>query len=121
MRTSRRGRKWVSGSFAAGLPALATCVVSHLGMARIVRNPRDTRKTAKARNCAPSERIFGLGGTTSRRALDLHARAELDDPVGGDVEVVGDVAGVARHRGEDAIAPERHADAAVHRHDLLPR
>src|SRR5919198_5855066 len=52
---------------------------------------------------------------------DLDARAELDDAVSRNVEEVGDVAGVARHRGEHAVAPERHARATRHRHHFLAR
>src|SRR6185436_20751139 len=45
---------------------------------------------------------------------DLDSRPELDHAIGGDVEVIGDVASIARHGGEDAVAP------VSHRHDLLP-
>jgi len=41
----------------------------------------------------------------SGEGSDLHARPQLDHAVGGDVEVVGDVAGVARHRREQVVAP----------------
>src|SRR4051812_40256636 len=39
------------------------------------------------------------------RQLYLDSSAELDHPVGGNVEEVRDVAGVARHGGEQALAP----------------
>ena len=42
----------------------------------------------------------GVGYRLVDGTLDLHPRAELDHAVGRDVEVVGDVAGVARHGGE---------------------
>src|SRR5690606_12765591 len=56
--------------------------------------------------------------------LDLDARAELDHPVRRNVEVVGDIAGVARHGGEEPLAPQGHAAAArtaAHGDDLLAR
>src|SRR5213079_834023 len=46
-----------------------------------------------------------------RRGLDFDSRAQLDGAVGGNVEEVGDAARVARHGGEQALAPERHVAA----------
>src|SRR5438067_5269884 len=53
--------------------------------------------------------------------LDQDARAELDHTIGRDVEVIGDVARVARHGGEDALAPQRHASRADSGHHSLAR
>jgi len=44
----------------------------------------------------------------SGEGSDLHARPQLDHAIGGDVEVVGDVAGVARHGRKQVLAPARH-------------
>src|SRR5438105_11340676 len=72
---------------------------------------------------------FSLPSTSEIYTLSLHDAlpifnpgTELDHAVGRDVEEVRDVAGVARHGGEDALAPEGHprpAGRLVHRgHDL---
>src|SRR6185369_5629994 len=54
--------------------------------------------------------------------LDLDLGTELDDAVGGKLEVVRRVAGVARHHRKQALAPERHAAwRRLHRHHRLAR
>jgi hypothetical protein len=48
--------------------------------------------------------------------LDLHPRPELDHRVVRQAEELHDAAGIARHRGEQALAPVRHAVAARGHH-----
>src|SRR2546421_8231367 len=55
------------------------------------------------------------------RLLDLDAAAELDHAVRGNVEEVDDAAGVARHGGEEPVAPQHHGRSPGDRDDLLAR
>src|ERR1051325_5044358 len=121
MLSSRRRGKTPKDWFAATVSGGAMILVVQCGMGASCAEPRNLRKKRNARNCEPSVKVFLNGRYYFPRASDLYARAQLDNPVRRDVEVIGDVACVPRHRGEDAVAPERHADTAVHRHDLLPR
>src|SRR5262245_45862144 len=60
----------------------------------------------------------GIYLPTNNHLSNLQARTKLDHAVGRDVEVVGDVGGVARHGGEQALAPARHGRRpAAARHD----
>ena len=45
------------------------------------------------------------------RRLNLDLGAELDHAIRRNVEVIHDVAGVARHGGKEPLAPQRHAVA----------
>src|SRR5439155_23552153 len=53
--------------------------------------------------------------------LELYPRSQLHDAIGRYVEEIGDVAGVARHRREDLVAPQCDAFGVQTRNDLLAR
>src|SRR5262249_45484969 len=90
----------------------------------IARPGEDIPHSDRGLFCGP--RTTHDGGAWYRKKqiselLDLHARAELEHLLGRKVEVVGEVGGVARHAGEHAVAPARHATLTLARQDLFPR
>jgi hypothetical protein len=52
-------------------------------------------------------------------ALDLDLRTQFDDAVRREIEVLDHAAGVTRHGGEHAFAPQRHAVGAHTRYHCL--
>src|SRR4051794_19565311 len=50
--------------------------------------------------------------------LNFNLRAEFDHAIAGDLVIVRGVARIARHRGKQLFAPQRHAGAELRYHGL---